>query len=471
MYRTPFFQTKNNDELLVLISSIFNTSNDGLFICDKNGYPLLFNQALLDISGCSPDVFHHYGIFEIVEEGLVPTSCSIVAIETRQPYSKVITYYNGKTANATAIPFLDSNNEIIFVVSNVKDVTDINRLHEELEETRQINLAYQKILEQIQEEVGRSYQLIYRSKNMHEVVSLASRFAKNDSPLLILGESGVGKDVLAEYIHQKSERKGKLIKINCGAIPEHLLESELFGYEKGAFTGATQSKAGLLELAHEGTIFLDEIGDLPFSLQVKLLTVLQDSKIRRVGGTETREVNMRVIAATNCDLHSLVEQKKFRQDLYYRLNVLTVNIPPLRERQDDISALLFYYLKKLEQKYKVEKKLDNYILEKLLDYSWPGNIRELKNIVERMYHMSEDEKITLEHLPFLNLNSKQNRAIQDMRKKSFVKQVPLKKAIAEFEKEYITQILRQSSNLNECCEKLEVSIATLIRRKKSLGIQ
>jgi transcriptional regulator with PAS, ATPase and Fis domain len=161
----------------------------------------------------------------------------------------------------------------------------------------------------------------------------------------------------------------------------------LFGYEKGAFTGANTSKEGLFELAHEGTVFLDEIGDLPYPLQVKLLNVLQDSKIRRVGGTEFREVNMRVIAATNCDLESLIEQKKFRQDLYYRLNVLTLTIPPLRERKDDISALLFYYLKQLEQKYKLQKKLDTYVLEKCLDYDWIGNICKLKNFVEQLQNL------------------------------------------------------------------------------------
>jgi transcriptional regulator with PAS, ATPase and Fis domain len=304
---------------------------------------------------------------------------------------------------------------------------------------------------------------------MHEIVYLASRFAKNDSPILILGESGVGKDVIAQYIHEQSQRKGTFVKINCGAIPENLLESELFGYEKGAFTGANKSKEGLFEMAHKGTIFLDEIGDLPYLLQVKLLNVLQDSKIRKVGGTKYHEVDMRVIAATNCNLESLIEQKKFRQDLYYRLNVLNFTIPPLRERQEDITALLFYFLNKLEQKYGIEKKMDALVLEKCLEYEWPGNIRELKNIVERMYHICEDRKITLNQLPtyILNMPKVSN---QNINYNASDITVPLKDAVEKFEKWYISKMLSQTSTLQECADKLKVNISTLVRKKRNLSI-
>ncbi|MFY0543809.1 sigma-54 interaction domain-containing protein [Brevibacillus sp. H7] len=301
-------------------------------------------------------------------------------------------------------------------------------------------------------------------------ISLASRFAKNDSPVLLLGESGVGKDVLAHYIHKQSERTGNFIKINCGAIPDHLLESELFGYEKGAFTGANRSKEGLFELAHDGTIFLDEIGDLPFALQVKLLTVLQDTTIRRLGGTEAREVNMRIIAATNSDLETLVQQKKFRHDLFYRLNVLTITIPPLRERREDIPTLLFYYLKKLEQKYKIEKRMDPHALEKCMEYDWPGNIRELKNITERLYHMSENGKISLDQLPSSIRNSQRNQE-QKICSVAYDKPLSLKQAVEVFEKEYIANVLARTSTLRECADKLGVNISTLVRKKRSMGIK
>ncbi|KOO51620.1 sigma-54 interaction domain-containing protein [Viridibacillus arvi] len=470
MYTTPHFPDKESNQLISLFTSIFSTSYDGLFVCDQNGYPLLYNQALLEICGMSVDYMNNFGnVFNLLKQGGLPNSASTVAIETKSIYSAMVHYYNGKKAILSATPILDDNQEVQFVVTNVRDVTEINRLQEELGETQQINTSYQIALKQAQEQLESQNQLIYKSKVMHQLVFLASRFAKNDSPILILGESGVGKDVMAQYIHKQSQRKGEFIKINCGAIPENLLESELFGYEKGSFTGANQSKVGLFEMAHKGTIFLDEIGDLPYPLQVKLLNVLQDFKIRKVGGTKYREVDMRVIAATNCNLESLIEQKKFRQDLYYRLNVLNFTIPPLRERQEDISTLLFYFSKKLEKKYGIEMHMDAPVLEKCLEYDWPGNIRELSNIVERMYHMSEDGKITLNQLPTYILNFPKI-AIQNIDYNTSDITVPLKDAVKTFEKWYITQMLSQTSTMQECADKLGVNISTLVRKKRNLSI-
>ncbi|WP_144529844.1 sigma-54-dependent Fis family transcriptional regulator [Peribacillus simplex] len=470
MYTAPHFQNKDNNQFISLFTSIFSTSYDGLFVCDKSGYPLLYNQALLEISGMSMEHLNSFGsVFNLLENGGLPNSASTVAIQTKKMHSSMVSYYNGKKAMLTATPVLNDNKEVQFVVTSVRDVTEINRLQKELEEVQQINTAYQIALEQVKEQLDTQDQLIYRSRIMHQIVSLASRFAKNDSPILLLGESGVGKDVIAQYIHKQSQRKGNFVKINCGAIPENLLESELFGYEKGAFTGANQSKEGLFETAHKGTIFLDEIGDLPYPLQVKLLNVLQDSKIRKVGGTKYYEVDMRIIAATNCNLESLIEQKKFRQDLYYRLNVLNLTIPPLKERQEDVSALLFYFFKKLEQKYGIEKKMDTIVLEKCLEYDWPGNIREVKNIVERMYHMSEDSRITLKELPTSILN-KTKILIQNIDYNTSEITVPLKDAMEKFEKRYITQMLLQTATMQECADKLQVNISTLVRKKKNLKI-
>ncbi|MGG0454481.1 sigma 54-interacting transcriptional regulator [Priestia megaterium] len=470
MYKTPFFHNTATEELVNFLTSIFDTSHDGLYICDKNGYTLLYNEAFLQISGISIDLMNKYSTIELHQMNNVPISCAGIALKTKKPHSTIIDYYNGKKGIVTATPFFNQNQEILFIVSNVRDVTEINHLQQELEKTKQINLAFQNELKQIQSDLENNQQFIYRSKSMHQIISLASRFAKNDSPILLLGESGVGKDVLANYIHKNSEKKGEFVKINCGAIPDHLLESELFGYEKGAFTGANVKKEGLFELAHEGTIFLDEIGDLPYSLQVKLLNVIQDSKFRRLGGTETREVNIRIIAATNCDLEHLVEEKKFRLDLFYRLNVLSITIPPLRERREDIPALLFFYLEKLKGKYKVEKKLDNPVLEKCMEYQWPGNIRELKNIIERMYHMSENEKITIDELP-RSIQYSKEVSTQDDGTVKYNKPLPLKQAVAEFEKGYISNILSSTPTMQDCANILEVNISTLVRKKRNLLIK
>lgn len=468
MYQTKFFQASDHNELEKLITTIFHTSHDGLAICDRHGYVLLYNEAYLQITGVPEEILNNYSFVEQKQMNIIPDSSAVRAIQDKKIHSVVIDYANGRKAVNTATPVLDHNQELMFVVGNVRDITELNQLQQELEETRQINSAFQRALEQMQNDSDFDEQLIYRSSAMHRIVSLAKRFAANDSPVLLLGESGVGKDVLANYIHTQSGRTGDVIKINCGAIPDHLLESELFGYEKGAFTGANQAKEGLFELGHGGTIFLDEVGDLPYPLQVKLLNVLQDGKIRRLGGKTTRQVNMRIIAATNSDLQEMVRQKQFRQDLYYRLNVLSLTIPPLRERREDIPALIFYYLKKLEKKYQVETRLDTEALEALMDYDWPGNIRELKNVVERSYHMCENGKISRDQLP-ASIRSA-HRELPPLPSFHTEKPLPLKGAVERFEREYIVRILSQSSTLQECADKLGINISTLVRKKRSLRI-
>lgn len=457
MYTTNFLQKQDLDKTVLLLKNILNASNDGLCVCDQNGHILLYNEAYLQITGISTEVLNQYSAFELLELNFVPNGAAVIALKTKEVYNTMIDYHNGKKAIVTATPF--TLKETLFIVSNVRDITELNRLEQELEKTKKMNAAYQKAIEQIES----NHQFIYKSKEMVEVVSLSSRFAKNDSPILLLGESGVGKDVLANYIHKHSEKRmGPFIKINCGAIPDHLLESELFGYEKGAFTGAMMSKEGLFELAHGGTIFLDEIGDLPYHLQVKLLNVLQDYKIRRLGGSKTYKVDLRVIAATNSDLRSLVEKKLFRLDLYYRLNVLSIVIPPLRERCEDIPALTHYFLNKLNQKYKLNKQINHETIKTFINYDWPGNIRELSNMVERLYFMSEGEKISLDQLP----SSFQNNSASPYQTNHFRKLMPLKQSVAEFEKEYIANSLSRTSTLQECANELDINISTLVRKKR-----
>lgn len=468
MYQTKYFKKKSTNEAISLLTNVFNTSHDGLFVCDHNGNPLLYNEALLHTTGLSADFFDSNlaGIFDALSMKAVPYISAAVAIETKQASTLMIDYPNGKKAIVTATPFFNENKEISFIVSNLRDITEINLIQSELEKTRKMNQVYQNTLEKLQDELGTERNFVYESKQMDQAFSLAKRFAENDLPILLLGESGVGKDVLANYIHENSNRKGSFIKINCGAIPDHLLESELFGYEKGAFTGAGNSKKGLIELAHKGTLFLDEIGDLPFALQVKLLNVLQDYKIRRLGGTEMKEVDVRIITATNMDVESLVEQKRFRLDLYYRLNVLSITIPPLRARKIDIPGLVFYFLTRLEHKYKTKKTISSQVLQEFMEYNWPGNIRELKNIVERLYHLSEGTNISVDDLP-KNIHRKQI-SFNENTEKNNVEFLNLKDAVTSFENEYITQTLEQSTSLQECANKLGISLSTLVRKKRKL---
>jgi Transcriptional regulator containing GAF, AAA-type ATPase, and DNA binding domains len=241
--------------------------------------------------------------------------------------------------------------------------------------------------------------IIFRSKKMEEVIRLCLEVAKSDATVLIRGESGVGKELIADLIHENSYRGGKqIVKINCAAIPENLLESELFGYKKGAFTGAISDKKGKFELAEGGTIFLDEIGDLPPSLQAKLLRVIQTKEIEPIGGT-TKKVNVRIIAATNRNLEELVREGKFREDLYYRLNVVPIFIPPLRERKEDIRPLVDFFLEKFNKKYGKNISISKGAMLIFEDYDWYGNVRELENLVERLVITSSDLVITPDDIP------------------------------------------------------------------------
>ncbi|SNR86139.1 sigma-54-dependent transcriptional regulator [Desulfurobacterium atlanticum] len=301
-----------------------------------------------------------------------------------------------------------------------------------------------------------SSDFIFKSPVMKNLISTVNIFAKSDAPILITGESGTGKEVIARYIHKISERKGKFIPVNCTSIPENLFESELFGYEKGAFSGATKSKPGLIEEADKGTLFLDEIGDLPLYLQAKLLRFLQEKEVRRVGGLSTRKVDVRIVAATNRNLEEAVKKGEFREDLFYRLNVLRVEIPPLRERKEDIVELTGFFLKKFNTKYGKKVILSKDALNTLLNYTFPGNVRELENIIHRAVLIAENE-ITSEHL-LIKSNS------SDIRK-------TLPEQIEELEKKLIKEALEKAGYVQTKAAKLlGIDEKSLRYKRKKYGI-
>ncbi|MEO2069573.1 MAG: sigma-54 dependent transcriptional regulator [Desulfurobacteriaceae bacterium] len=303
--------------------------------------------------------------------------------------------------------------------------------------------------------------VVFASKVMEEILKKAFLFAKTEAPILILGESGVGKEVLARFIHKESGRKGKFVSVNCAAIPSELFESELFGYEKGAFTGALRSKPGLFEEADGGTIFLDEIGELPLHLQVKLLRVLQEKEVRRVGSTNCKKVDVKVIAATNQNLEKLVEEGKFREDLYYRLNVLTLKVPPLRERPEDILELTGYFLKKYEKKYGKKVEITPEALEILLNYNFPGNVRELENLIHRL--VITTSKIEPKDLEDLKNKEKPCEEID------FSK--PLPEKLRELEKRMIEEALKRTNYVQlKAAKLLGIDEKSLRYKRKKYGI-
>ena len=292
----------------------------------------------------------------------------------------------------TGVPFVEDG-KVKFVVVTERDVSEINRLERELKRNRQLVQEYSVRLEQERKhENDERRSIVYDSKAMERVISISDSVAQKDITVLIQGESGTGKEVIANYIHCRSDRRDKpFISVNCDAIPENLFESEFFGYEKGAFTGASEKgKAGLFERADGGTLFLDEIGIMPMNLQGKILRTLQNREIMRVGGRKYIPVDVRIIAATNANLKEAVQAGTFRLDLYYRLNVIPVTIPPLRERREDIIPLARHFMKLYNDEFNSNLKLTKNGWEALYRHQWPGNVRELQNIMKRLVIIAGD---------------------------------------------------------------------------------
>jgi transcriptional regulator with PAS, ATPase and Fis domain len=301
----------------------------------------------------------------------------------------------------TGVPVFDETGKLIRVVVNERDITEIDALHRELEEQEAMKDRFRDQMLEMQLEKIESQRVIAKSPCMQKALRQALKVSTVDSTVLILGESGVGKGLLADLIHKHSGRAEKpLVKINCGAIPESLIEAELFGYEKGAFTGAqAKGKPGYFELADGGILFLDEIAELPLSSQVKLLRFLEDGKVTRVGGTRSQKLDVRILAATHRDLQGMVEQGAFRLDLFYRLSVIPLHVPALRERTECILPTLRHYVNLFSERLGVPRRLSRAACDALLAYPWPGNVRELINLCERLVVMSEAEVIDLSDLP------------------------------------------------------------------------
>lgn len=328
-------------------------------------------------------------------------------------------------------------------------------------------LELQKKYNQLEQEIYSS-QLIGQSEAMLNIIKQVEKVAQTNSKVLITGESGTGKEIIARMIHLKSDRRNEpYIKINCAAIPAELIESELFGNEKGAFTGATDRRDGKFALADKGTLLLDEIGDMSLSTQTKVLRVLQDGEFERVGGNETIKTDVRIIAATNKDLKKMVDESTFREDLYFRLNVLPIHIPPLRDRTNDVELLIKHYLNYFcKENNKPIIELDKAALTKLKEYPWPGNVRELKNIVERMVIMSEGNYITLNQLP-----PEISQPSFEM-SKAFSEQKTLREVREKIESDYIKYCLDKfDGNVTKLSEVLQIERTYLYKKLKNMGLR
>lgn len=374
-------------------------TNDAIVYVNKEGYIEMFSNAYANFLEINKEDAIGKHVTEVIEN----TRMHIVA-KTGKPEIAQVQRIKGRKMIATRIPVY-ANGKIVGAVGKVlfKDLDELHTLYAEINKIeKELNL-YKDEFKKLNMAKYDLDSIVSKSEAMMELKELTARAAKTNSNVLILGESGTGKELFAHAIHNNSKRKNfPFVKVNCGAIPFELLESELFGYEEGSFTGAKKGgKIGKFKAADGGTIFLDEIGDLPMNMQVKLLRVLQDKEIERIGSNYSEKIDVRVIAATNKDLEKMVSEGSFRLDLYYRLNVVSIKIPPLRERKEDIPILANYLIKKISkaENVKVEKILDE-TLEYLKKYDWPGNVRELENILERAINFLDgDLVIRPQHLP------------------------------------------------------------------------
>lgn len=452
---------KELDDSIMELDAIIESSYDGIYITDVHGNTLRTNSAIERITGIPKHYYIGKNTNDLIKRGILKESVTVKVMEEKKTVTIVQKNFNGKETLLTGNPIFNKNGEVEKIVTNIRDLSELNALNAELKKVQQLNAQYKQELQKLKANTIFDADTVIKSKKMRDIYEMTDRIAQFDTTILILGETGVGKDVLVRHLFHNSSRslEGQLIKVNCGAIPKDLLESELFGYEGGAFSGAARSgKMGMFELADKGFLFLDEIGELPLDLQVKLLRAIQEKEIRRVGGTKVKKVDIQLIAATNKDLRAMVERGEFREDLFYRLNVVPITIPPLRERQDDILPLIYHFLEVYNQKYQTNKELDRDLKSFLYYYDWPGNVRELSNLVERLILTIPSQMLTIADLP------------NEYKRSSLVNQfseqeeLSLKEIIEKTERAILERVVKECNTTYEIAERLQTSQPTIVRK-------
>lgn len=463
---------KNRD-----LNLIFDHSHDGIYVTDGEGNTLMVSPGTEKNFGVHSSDLIGKNVVDLEKKGIFRPSVARKVLEKRQRITSYQKTFNGKHMIATGNPIFDDQGEISRVIINSRDTTELFMLKEQVKVKEEEIKRYERELEQLRQMERMMDDFVARSPKMKNILSLAHRVANVDSTVLITGESGSGKSMLAKSIHHLSSRKDQpFIVINCSTIPESLLESEMFGYESGAFTGAKkEGKPGFFEVADQGTLFLDEISEIHPSLQSKLLQAIQEKTIQRVGGTRKIKVDFRLIAATNQDLSQLVERKLFREDLFYRLNVIPIEIPPLRERKEDIPLLVHVFLNQFNKRYQLNKRLSPDCIHLLCAYTWPGNIRQLQNFIERLVILSTDDEIHKDDiLQMMNVSADINmkemitelHSNNDIQLPEFTeeKKLDLRQILNETEKKLISKALKQFKTTREAAKYLNISQPTLVRR-------
>lgn len=425
---------------------------DAVVVVNKDKIIEYLNPAYEELTGIKISQIIGSDISRLEKFGYISKSLSLYILERKEPATLLQKIYTGKQVFFQGIPVFDSSGNIVKVISTGWSPAKRAALMSHAE----------------QENNGEMF--VTKSQAMGKIINRAKRIAATDCSVLIRGETGVGKEVMAQFIHQNSRRRGSFVAINCAAIPDTLFESELFGYRKGAFTGShSTGKRGLVEVAAGGTLFLDEIGDLSLSSQVKLLRFLDTGSYIPLGDDQPRVADVRVISATNQDLEKAIREGRFREDLYYRLATVTLELPPLRKRKEDIPYLVNYFLTGYNLKYGLHRGISQEVLEKLVSYPWPGNIRELKHTIEHAVIVAESDMVSFSDLP-VQISDYESKNEDESLSISINRTVSLAEAKRQLEQLLIQEAIRETKSLQEAARILDIDPSTLYRRLKFLNI-
>ncbi|WP_368505734.1 sigma-54 interaction domain-containing protein [Alkalihalophilus sp. As8PL] len=453
-----FFEEVNESE------EILKALKDDLLVTDRDGRIIYVSDITKGLYGVEGQNIIGASVYELEKQGIFTPIVTPLVLKKKERVNVIQTTNKGRKLLITGVPVFDGKGEVHRVASYSHDITEMVNMKHFLSEMQDEMERVRNELEILRNQQMKNTGFVGSSYEMKKCLSVAKQVAEVDVNVLILGESGVGKTHLAKLIHRESARKDKpFIEVNCGAIPESLFESEFFGYEAGSFTSANKKgKLGLAELAEGGTLFLDEIGELSLPLQVKVLRFIQEKQFYRVGGTKPRSVDFRLIAATNQPLEQLVKEKKFREDLYFRLNVVPIRIPPLRERTTDILPLIDHFVSEFASKYKRSRILDDAVKQQLFKQPWPGNIRELINLIERLVVVSTSEIITIKDLPETYYLTYGQDFIQ--------KEKTLPEIIEQVEKEVLQEAKKKYKTTVRMSKNLGISQPTVVRKLRKYKI-
>ncbi len=469
------------------LETILNASSESIWVCDGQGIILSLNKAaekMLNVKALEL-IGRHIGILE--SQWKIDRSVTLEVLKTRQAVTAIQHVSKPKRELfVTGTPVFGDDGEIEMVIANERDLTHLNQLQDDLQAAQKASNRYMEELTSLNLHELKEQSIIAESKEMQQVIATAVKLSRRKiSPILILGESGTGKGLIAKFIHSRTYKKEKpFVQLNCAALPETLLEAELFGYEKGAFTGAKdKGKIGLFEMAKGGTLFLDELGEMSLPVQAKLLKCLEDREIMHLGGLKPIKIDCSIIAATNANLKKQIQEKKFRQDLFFRINTFTITLPPLRKRPEDIFEMIIFFMKKYTTRYGVNRKLSSNCIKKIQSYSFPGNIRELKNLLKKAVVMGESD--ILEDLdPGQHPPSTRQAPLTPATASSSSEQLetPAPPALFEgeafkfnkkmltYEKELIRQALEHHDTTRSLAKCLELSQSSVVRKLKIHGL-